>query len=130
MASAQRGAAPERSRVGIHCGLRWMSASRPAARDVKSVKRADRPDSVRGAPLATRARDRHSSGPGIAARLGATYPPARAEPHFEADADAPPAPAYLVLLRVEIARFTRRRALRRRPTRLCCSDPHLAVDSR
>ncbi len=33
------------------------------------------------------ARGRHSSGPGIAARLGATYPPARAEPHFEANAE-------------------------------------------
>jgi len=43
-------------------------------------------------------RDRHSSGPGITARLGATYPPAlRAASTL----------AYLVLLRVEIARFTR-----------------------
>jgi len=32
----------------------------------------------------------------------------------------PSAPAYLVLLRVEIARFTRRR-LAAAPTRLCCS---------
>jgi hypothetical protein len=31
------------------------------------------------------------------------------------------------LLRAEIARFTRRVAT---PTRLCCSDPHLAVDGR
>src|SRR6476661_3287355 len=31
--------------------------------------------------------------------------------------------AYLVLLRVEIARFTRTE-----PARLCCSDPHLAVE--
>jgi len=38
--------------------------------------------------------------------------------------------AYLVLLRVEIARFTRRAHLSMRPsTRLCCSDPHLTVDS-
>ena len=38
-------------------------------------------------------------------------------------------PAYLVLLPVEIARFTQTGA---GPglTRLCCSDPHLAVDSR
>jgi len=45
-------------------------------------------------------RDRHSSGPGIAARLGATYPPAPR---------AASMPAYLVLLRAEIARFTRHR---------------------
>jgi len=31
--------------------------------------------------------------------------------------------AYLVLLRVEIARFTRTKA-----ARLCCSDPHLTVE--
>jgi hypothetical protein len=31
----------------------------------------------------------------------------------------------LVLLHVEIARFTRTES-----ARLCCSDPHLAVDSR
>ena len=31
--------------------------------------------------------------------------------------------AYLVLLRVEIARFTRTQA-----ARLCCSDPHLTVE--
>ena len=58
-------------------------------------------------------------------------------------------PAYLVLLPVEIARFTQTGALPRSGwllvwafaqaehpsrdlglTRLCCSDPHLAVDSR
>lgn len=33
--------------------------------------------------------------------------------------------AYLVLLRVEIARFTRTE-----PARLCCSNPHLAVERR
>ena len=45
--------------------------------------------------------------------------------------ERPPAPAYLVLLRVEIARFTRcRRLATKATTRLCCSDPHLAVDSR
>ena len=38
--------------------------------------------------LAIATRGRHSSGPGIAARLGATYPPARAGPHFEANAEA------------------------------------------
>jgi len=52
------------------------------------VKRADRPDSVRARDLAIAARGRHSSGPGIAARLDATYPPARAGPHFEANAEA------------------------------------------
>jgi len=37
----------------------------------------------------------------------------------------------LVLLRVEIARFTRcARLAVGAPTRLCCSDPHLAVGSR
>ena len=59
----------------------WWSDAR---RGPKSVKRADRPDSVRANRLATIARDRHSSGPDIAVRLGATYPPARAEPHFQA----------------------------------------------
>jgi len=53
------------------------------------VKRADRPDSVQARDLAVAARGRHSSGPGIAARLGATYPPARAGPHFKASAEAP-----------------------------------------
>lgn len=38
-------------------------------------------------------------------------------------------PAYLVLLRVEIARFTRTHP-RARTTRLCSSNPHLAVDGR
>ncbi len=38
-------------------------------------------------------------------------------------------PAYLVLLRVEIARFTRTH-LAMRATRLCSSNPHLAVDGR
>jgi hypothetical protein len=33
--------------------------------------------------------------------------------------------AYLVLLRAEIARFTRTES-----ARLCCSDPHLTVESR
>src|SRR5262245_42239733 len=44
-------------------------------------------------------------------RLGATYP------HTPG---APSTCAYLVLLRVEIARFTRTES-----ARLCCSDPHL-----
>jgi hypothetical protein len=37
--------------------------------------------------------------------------------------------AYLVLLRAEIARFTRI-GVAPSPTRLCCSDPHLTVESR
>ncbi len=44
-------------------------------------------------------------------RLDATYPPTPG---------APSTLAYLVLLRVEIARFTRTEA-----ARLCCSNPHL-----
>jgi hypothetical protein len=61
----------------------------------KSVKQADKPDSVQvGCPT----RDRHSSGLQLALKLGATYPPApRATSTL----------AYLVLLRAEIARFTR-----------------------
>jgi len=48
-------------------------------------------------------RDRHSSGPTVADRLGATYPhtPRAGSPC-----------AYLVLLRAEIARFTRCPTLR------------------
>ena len=78
------------------------------------MKQADRPDSVRGSSCDS-PRDRHSSGPGIAARLGATYPPAlRAASTL----------AYLVLLRVEIARFTRtRRSLVRAAVRLGAFAP-------
>ena len=78
------------------------------------VKQADRPDSVhRGRPR----RDRHSSGPDITARLGATYPPAlRAASTL----------AYLVLLRVEIARCTRPRGLRPRSRG---ANPARLVDS-
>ena len=73
------------------CAVQCSRASRDRrARHAKRVKRADRPDSVQAhASCDARARDRHSSGPGIAARLGATYPPARAEPHFQAGAEAP-----------------------------------------
>ena len=121
---------------------------------MKSVKRADRPDSVQRDILSNAHRDRHSSGLRIAAGLGATYP------HTPR---AGSTCAYLVLLRAEIARFTQPLRLRlksrracalpthapknaaplgtgpwrtacadRRPwrlTRLCCSDPHLAVES-
>jgi hypothetical protein len=59
------------------------------------VKWPDGPDSVH--PACAR-RDRHSSWPGLSPRLGATYPPAQRAASIQ---------AYLVLLRVEIARFTR-----------------------
>lgn len=80
-------------------------------RKEKKVKPADTPDSVHGdcSP-----RDRHSSGPTVACRLGAAYPPAER---------AASSLAYLALLRAEIARFTRTE-----PARLCCSDPHLTVE--
>ena len=55
-------------------------------------------------------------GRGSPTRLGATYPPAQR---------AASSLAYLVLLRAEIARFTRTES-----ARLCCSDPHLTVESR
>ena len=66
-------------------------------------------------------------GRGSPARLGATYPPTQRTASML---------AYLVLLRVEIARFTHLGActggLRLRcglqVTRLCCSDPHLTVE--
>ena len=76
----------------------------PAAPE-KSVKPADKPDSVhRGRPR----RDRHSSGPGVAPRLGATYPWTASGP-LAGHRGEPRCPmsTYLVLLRVEIARFTR-----------------------
>ena len=55
-------------------------------------------------------------GRGSPTRLGATYPHTRR---------AASLCAYLVLLRAEIARFTRTQA-----ARLCCSDPRLAAGSR
>jgi len=42
---------------------------------------------------------------------------------------APSTCAYLVLLRAEIARFTPD-GVATAGTRLCCSNPHLTVDSR
>ena len=53
-------------------------------------------------------------GRGSPTRLGATYPPSQRTASTM---------AYLVLLRAEIARFTRTQS-----ARLCCSDPHLAVE--
>jgi hypothetical protein len=64
----------------------------------KSVKQADRPDSVQRCPLQGRAVTAIPLGRGSPTRLGATYPPAPRVTSM---------PAYLVLLRVEIARFTR-----------------------
>src|SRR5215472_7509492 len=83
--------APARSfvRRDSSCRLPLVTARGAPWPKKKSVKRADRPDSVQTRDLAIAARGRHSSGPGIAARLGATYPPARAGPHFEASAEAP-----------------------------------------
>ena len=95
-----------------------------------SVKRAYRPDSVRVGSLATA----YPWPPFLWAEhhcpARATYPPARAVQHFDLGRRSiRVTPAYLVLLRVEIARFTRPQ-LAFGTTRLCCSDPHLAVDSR
>ena len=78
-AGEQEGQGPARGRARS-CVRRDSSAGpcrqRGGRASDKSVKRADRPDSVRASVLRPRRRDRHSSGPGIAARLGATYPPA------------------------------------------------------
>ena len=78
------------------------------------MKSADTPDSVR-ARLPERV-TAINLGRGSPTRLGATYPPAQRVASTL---------AYLVLLRAEIARFTRTEA-----ARLCCSDPHLTVESR
>ena len=83
---------------------------------IEKMKWADRPDSVQSSPFARTDCGHHSSGPLIAERLNATYPHT---PRARSSC------AYLVLLRVEIARFTRNQS-----ARLCCSDPHLTVDSR
>jgi hypothetical protein len=61
------------------------------------VKLADTPDFVQHDSLKPR-RDRHSSWPWVTPKLGATYPPTQRTASKL---------AYLVLLRVEIARFTR-----------------------
>ncbi len=64
-------------------------------------------------------------GRGSPTRLGATYPPTIPADHKIKKRGEPRRSglAYLVLLRVEIARFTRTKA-----ARLCCSDPHLTVE--
>jgi hypothetical protein len=64
-------------------------------------------------------------GRGSPTRLGATYPPTVPADHkIEVMRRTHPSGlAYLVLLRAEIARFTRTQA-----ARLCCSDPHLTVE--
>ena len=73
-------------------------------------KQADKPDSV----TALSCYDGHSSGTPVAVRL---KPPTR---RLRGTTSSP---AYLVLLQVEIARFTQTEL-----ARLCCSDPHLTVD--
>jgi len=94
------------------------------------VKPADTPDSVhRGCPR----RDRHSSGPWVA-HTARCYLPASSPRGTTRSEEVALLPwlAYLVLLRVEIARFTRcadRLSTLATPTRLCCSDPHLTVGS-
>ena len=86
----------------------------------KSVKRADKPDSVHlGRPRC----DRHSSGPGVAHPARCHLPassPCGTTRNRQCGKAHRFRLAYLVLLRVEIARFTRTQS-----ARLCCSDPHL-----
>jgi hypothetical protein len=87
-------------RCGTPCWCRPEHARRPltAPAGRKSVKQADRPDSVRPQGLRPAAVTAIPLGRGSPTRLGATYPPAPR---------AASSPAYLVLLRAEIARFTR-----------------------
>ena len=67
---------------GCHCGLDPQSMSGRGSRvepgmtapPIKSVKSADKPDSVALDLLSKARRDRHSSGPPVARQLGATYP--------------------------------------------------------
>jgi len=82
------------------------------------VKPADTPDSVRpGCPR----RDRHQSGPGVAHPARCHLPASSSRGATRSrEVALLPWLAYLVLLRVEIARFTRRR-VSPLPTRLCCS---------
>ena len=68
------------------------------------VKQTDRLDSVQRLGFRLPHRDRHSSGPKVALRLGANCP------HTPRDRSTC---AYLVLLRAEIARFNQCGALRR-----------------
>jgi hypothetical protein len=82
------------------------------------VKSADRPDSVQPLVLRLGAVTAIPLGRLSPERLDATYP------HTPRDKSTC---AYLVLLRVEIARFTRTDP-KAGATRLCCSDPHLAVE--
>ena len=69
------------------------------SRGKKSVKLADKPDFVRCTFLRRRSVTAINLGRGSPTRLGATYPPTQRTASLL---------AYLVLLRVEIARFTRR----------------------
>ena len=62
------------------------------------MKPADKPDFVRCGVLQRRSVTAINLGRGLPTRLGATYPPAQRTASML---------AYVVLLRVEIARFTR-----------------------
>ncbi len=90
----------------------------------ESVKPTDTLDFVNalGEPSTS---DRHSSWPRVAPWLGATYPLTLLL--GAVSGLAPTRSTYLVLLRVEIARFTRILASQN-ATRLCCSNPHLTVE--
>ena len=85
------------------------------------MKLADTPDFVRHDSLKPR-RDRHSSWPWVTPKLGATYPPSLLANRQVRRFGEPCRlwMAYLVLLRVEIARF-----IQTKLARLCCSNPHL-----
>jgi hypothetical protein len=89
-------------------------------RQEKNVKRADRPDSVQLVLLA-QLKAVTAIPLGRASLHGSVLPTRQL-------CGATSTLAYLVLLRVEIARFTQDKF----PvlTRLCCSNPHLTMDSR
>jgi hypothetical protein len=70
---------------------------------MKVVKPTDTLDFV-NAPNCLEASDRHSSWPRVASWLGATYPLIRCWAQWQGF--RPARSTYLVLLRVEIARFT------------------------
>ena len=129
--------------------------ARPCAKN-KSVKHADKPDSVHRRPSCeNRWRDRHYSGPGVATTARCYLPANSAEPRqrwptwYCCAQRLPVSPRSLRNLggyRVSSLRLnvwlapagTRLRGFPDRPplvaeddlTRLCCSDPHLAVGSR
>ncbi len=99
---------------GQSSGQLECPAPGPRSNGEKSVKSADRPDSVQPPVLQRMTVTAIPLGRLSPERLNATYPHT---PRARSTC------AYLVLLRVEIARFTRTES-----ARLCCSDPHLAVE--